>query len=136
MVMIENDKWAKDNLYSQTERQDRTFSFIRIHESNGLPELKDLGAELARKHNLPTNNILALPGWPDPYQFLWLNGIVAEFDKPILFPNQKSFTKHVRKILAEMFDIDILASIYGYGLSLFCSNDKSQEGGSKGHSPP
>jgi len=132
MVNIGKEFWAQDLLYDIRQRQERTTSFMEIHGSNGLPKLKDLGTELARMHDLFVDDILRFPRWPDPYEFRWIEGIVAEFDKPLQFDTRKAFTKHVREIIAEMTDIDTLASVYGYGFSLFCTNDRSKGTGIKG----
>lgn len=132
---IKTEYWAEDELFTIGDRQDRYFGFGRAYDHKGPKDLKDLGTELAELHDLKSdhlNELVKIPGMPKASEMMWSQGLVAEFDSPKKFTSNKKFTKHVREIIAEWSDMDILASHYGYGNNIFCTLDKSKETGIEG----
>jgi len=132
---INDDDWAQDELFPIGERQDRYFGFGRAYEHKGPVDLKKLGAELAELHKLKTNHLddlVKIKGMPKASEMMWASGLIAEFDNPMKFDTKKKFIKHVREIIAEWSDMDILASHYGYGNDVFCTIDRSKETGTSG----
>ncbi|MFC1528712.1 hypothetical protein ACFL5B_02255 [Candidatus Latescibacterota bacterium] len=131
-VEVPEQNWALDANFPTKERQERYFQFVRDFSSIGPSQLKKLGASLVTLHNIDTSHVINFPGWPTPEELLWAKGIVAEYDNPKQFESSKKFTRHIRDIIAEWDDLDILASHYGYGFELFCTNDQSKSTGIKG----
>ena len=131
-VNVPSNCWAKDSRHSIEERQTRHSKFIRNFPDIGPVQLKELGASLVRLHSLDTSRIINFPGWPKPEELIWLKGIIAEFDDPKMFNNQKQFTKYIREIIGEWTDHDILASHYAYSFDYFCTCDMSKSTGAKG----
>jgi hypothetical protein len=94
-----------------------------------------LGAELVEIHKLSTkhlDDLVRIPSIPTAAELMWAQGLVAEFDNQKKFSTKKKFINHVREIIAEWSDLDILASHYGYGNDVFCTLDVSKETGRGG----
>ena len=125
-VDVPEGSWAEDTKFDVGERQRRHCQFVRDFSDLGLSKLKELGAALVIAHGLDTSNILQFPNWPPPEELVWMKGIIAEYDNPIRFPTRKSFERHVRNIIAEWCDLDILASHYAYGVDFCCTCDKAR----------
>jgi len=131
-IEVPEEKWAQDLNYTRAERQDRYFQFARDFPGIGPSQLKDLGASLVTLHKIDTTHVINFPGWPAPEELIWAKGIIAEYDNPQQFASNKKFTNHIRDIIAEWNDLDILASHYAYGFNLFCTNDQSKSTGTMG----
>ncbi len=131
-VNVPSDCWAKDSRIPIEERQTRHSKFIRSFPDIGPVQLKEIGASLVHIHGLDTSRVINFPGWPKPEELIWLKGIIAEFDDPKRFNSQKQFTKHIREIIGEWTDHDILASHFAYSFDYFCTCDMSKSTGAKG----
>jgi len=131
-VNVPSDSWAKDSRFPTEERQKRHSRFIRSFPDIGPVQIKELGASLVQLHGLDTSRVIDFLGWPKPAVLIWSKGIIAEFDDPKMFNNQKQFTKHIREIIGEWADHDILASHYAYSFDYFCTCDMSKSTGIKG----
>ena len=131
-IEISNKDWAPDINFPVKERQERHSQFARSFPHIGPCQLKDLGADLVDIHDIDTSHVINFPGWPKPEELLWAKGIIAEYDNPQKFSSIKKFTHHIREIIAEWSDLDIISSHYAYGLDLFCTNDQSKTTGTKG----
>jgi hypothetical protein len=129
-VNVPADSWAPDSRFSMGERLDRSCALGRDFSHVGLSELKQLGAKLVTVHAIDVSRIAQFPSWPSREELQWLKGIVAEFDDPKMFPSTKKFADHVRDIIAEWSDIDMLAAHYGYGLDVLCTLDTARAAGS------
>lgn len=127
--------WATDAVFSVSERLDRYSNFARAFPTIGSGVLKQLGAELVDAHAMDKKHLehlASLASWPTASEMMWMKGLVKEFDCPTKFPTQKAFIKHVREIIAEWCDLDILASHYAYGNDVFCTLDSAKGTGSTG----
>lgn len=122
-VEIQPASWAEDFNYPIEVRQERYGKFIADFPDNGLNQLRDLGAKLVLIHKIDTSQFPICPSPLKPEDFLWLKGIVAEFDTPRKFTSKKYFIGYIRKLCAEWSDLDIIASHYAYGLDYLCTND-------------
>lgn len=131
-VSVPPEAWASDERFSQSQRQDRTFQLMREYPTAGPQVLKTLGAELVTLHGINTTCVFQFPGWPSPEELLWLKGIVAEYDRPRKFSTAEHFSRHLRDLVAEWTDIDVVASHYGYGLDFLCTLDTARNTGTKG----
>ncbi len=131
-VNVPSNCWAEDSRLSIEDRQARHSGFIRSFPDIGPVQLKELGAKLVRLHRLDTSRVITFPGWPKPEELIWSKGIIGEFDNPKMFDNQKQFIKHIREIIGEWTDHDILASHYAYSFDYFCTYDMSKSTGTKG----
>ncbi|HEV3456442.1 MAG TPA: hypothetical protein VHG32_07765 [Thermoanaerobaculia bacterium] len=131
-VDVPASAWAPDTRHSQLNRHGRSCQFMRDYPEAGPRQLKTLGAELVALHAIDCSRVLWSPGWPAREEFLWLKGIVAEYDRPRKFASTEVFSRHLRDLIAEWTDIDILASHYGYGLDLFCTLDTGRNRGTGG----
>lgn len=132
---VGDNDWARDELYDKEARINRYLDFASQYPKIGPKPLKDLGAELVAIHSLSTNdldNISSLTLWPTAEELMWKQGILAEFDNSVKFDSQKKFTKHVREILAEWSDLDIIASHYSYGNDVLCTLDTAKGAGTTG----
>ena len=131
-VEVPENSWAKDLRIPIKERQDRHSKFVRKFPEIGPAQLKELGADLVKLHNLDTSRVINFPGWPTPEELSWSKGIIAEFDNPLRFNSQKQFINYIREIVAEWCDLDILSSHYAYNWDYFCTYDLSKSTGTKG----
>lgn len=132
---LTEDNWAKDEIFPIAERLDRYSNFTRTFPTIGSDALKQLGAELVDNHSLDKQHLeslASLPSWPTASEMMWMKGLIAEFDRPKSFPTQNAFIKHVRELIAEWCDLDILASHYSYGNDIFCTLDSAKGTGSSG----
>ena len=126
---IPQDKWADDARHPIATRRKRHAGFASSFASLGLPQLRRLGKELVRVHALDTSGCGGLLEHSPPAELLWMKGIVAEFDDPKQHASSASFAKKVRDLIAEWFDIDIVASHYAYDLDYFCTCDRGRGSG-------
>ena len=129
---ISDKDWAKDEQYTIGERQKRYFAFAEDFTNIGSNALKRLGAELVSIHSICTKhlaNLEKLPSLPTAQQMMWMQGLLAEFDQPKKYMTQKKYIKHVRELIAEWNDLDILASHYSYGNDIFCTLDTARSSG-------
>jgi hypothetical protein len=131
-VTVPTAAWAADERHSPSQRQLRASQLIRDHPAAGPQTIKALGAELVVLHGVDTTGVFQFPGWPPPQELLWLKGIVAEYDRPSKFPTEERFSRHLRHLVAEWTDIDVMASHYGYGLDSLCTLDTARNTGTKG----
>lgn len=131
-IEIPPTAWAIDSHFGQAMRQSRTSAFIQAFASKGPDSLKQLGAELVRLHQIDTSGIPPISGLPPAEDFFWLDGIVAEYDKPTKFTSPERFSRHLRDLVGEWGDVDALAATYGYGVNLFCTLDRSVNTGIRG----
>jgi hypothetical protein len=132
---VTEDKWAADDVFPIAERLDRYSNFTRAFPTIGSGTLKQLGAELVDIHALNKQHLehlAVIPTWPTASEMMWMKGLIAEFDLPKKFATQKAFIKHVRELIAEWCDMDILASHYSYGNDVFCTLDSAKGTGSSG----
>jgi len=128
-VPIPEDSWAEGHTFSVEQRQERHSDFVRSFPDKGTRPLRDLGASLVRTHNLDTASVIWYPGWPAPEELIWIRGIVAEFDTPRQFSSRDRFVSHVRSLISEWCDLDVLASHYAYGNDYFCTFDEGRKAG-------
>ena len=132
---LKEGDWARDELYTVQLRQERHSDFAREFPTIGPNTLKQLGSNLIDEHNINTQHIEHLernqPGLKAS-EMMWMQGIVAEFDNPKKYRTQKAFVKHVRDLIAEWCDLDILASHYAYGNDVFCTLDSANGTGISG----
>ena len=131
-IEVPSCNWATDEKFTMGERQERYFEFARRFNHIGLSKLKDLGSELVLLHGIDTSRVIQFQGWPKSEELLWAKGIIAEYDSPTKFSSAKKLTNHIREIIAEWNDLDILASHYAYGIEFFCTNDRSKSTGANG----
>lgn len=131
-VTVADTSWAPDEQFPASERQSRHSRFVRSFPERRPSPLKQLGASLVTAHQIDTSSIPQVPNGPAPECFLWIEGIVAEFDNPKQFKDRVSFVKHVRDLVAEWCDLDILASHYAYGNDYFCTFDAANATGTEG----
>lgn len=131
-IEISEKNWAPDVNFQAKERQERHFQFARNFAHIGPCQLKDLGASLVATHNIDTSHVINFPSRPRPDELIWSKGIIAEYDNPKQFSSTKKFTQHIREIIAEWSDLDIISSHYAYGIELFCTNDQSKTTGTNG----
>lgn len=132
---LTEENWSKDQLFPIAERQNRCSVFTRAFPNIGSDALKKFGAELVDIHALDTQHLeylARLPSWPTASKMMWMKGLIAEFDQPKKFATQKALVKHVRELIAEWSDLDILASHYAYGNDVFCTLDSARGTGSSG----
>lgn len=129
-IEVPMTSWAPDLRFSVEERLDRSCAFGREYSNVGLKELKTLGTRLVTIHGVDVSRVPHFPGGPAREEYEWLKGIVAEFDDPKQFSSANGFSNHIREIVAEWSDIDMLASHYGYGLDVVCSLDTARTAGS------
>ena len=121
---LTDESWSKDELFSRAIRHNRYSAFVRAFPDVGPNSLRRLGAELVHTHSLGTRHLEhleGLPHWPTAAEMMWMQGLLAEFDGHRKFKSQKQFIQHVRSLIAEWTDLDILASHYSYGNDIFCS---------------
>ncbi len=128
-IPVPPNAWAADSRFSIEERQGRSSQFVHAFP-DALNKLKQLGAELVTTHKIDLSRIPSLPGLPSPEEFEWLKGIVAEFDRPLKFSSTAKFANHVRDLVGEMSDTDMLGAHYGYGLDVVCTLDRARAAGS------
>jgi hypothetical protein len=131
-VSVPAQSWASDAKYSVQDRQARASSFVRLYPQIGPQQLKALGAALVTLHAIDVSSIKHFPGLPPRKELAWLKGIVAEYDTPRQFSSPERFSRHIRDLIAEWMDVDILASHYGYGHDFFCTLDEAGGTGSDG----
>lgn len=139
-VEIEEHSYANERAYARGQRQERYSVFHRAFPESGLSQLKALGTEAAIAHRLRSRTHAALrqlgartDHLPSEAESEYLQGIVAEFDNPRIPDNtRKKWTRRVRAVLAEMADADAVAAHYAYGTDVFCTSDRSGEGGASG----
>lgn len=132
---LTEENWAKDDLFHIAERQNRYSRFVRAFPNIESDAIKKLGAELVDIHALDKHHLeylATLPSWPTASEMMWMKGLIAEFDQPKRFATQKALVKHVRELIAEWGDLDILASHYSYGNDVFCTLDSARGTGSSG----
>ena len=132
---LSDEHWAKDELFPIEERKNRFFAFAGAFPDIGSSTLKHLGEELVHTHSLSTQNPThteKIPSLPSAPGKMWMQGLLAEFDQAKKFQTQKKFIKHVRGLIAEWSDLDILASHYSYGNCVFCTLDSARGAGSLG----
>lgn len=129
-IAVPPNAWAADSRFSIAERQDRSSKFGRAFP-NPLDDLRKLGADLVKIHKLDVSRVITVPGSLSAEEFEWLKGIVAEFDQPQKFPSVAKFANHVRDIVGETSDIDMLGAHYGYGLDIVCTLDRGKQAGAK-----
>ena len=132
LVQVPDSSWAESAIYPEGERQRRFDSLIGSFPEKGPAPLKQLGVLLARLHRYDTSCIPCFPGSPPPEELIWIEGIVAEFDAPRRFKNRKAFVREVREIVAEWYDLDMIASHYAYGNDYVCTFDEARGTGSDG----
>jgi hypothetical protein len=128
-IEIPDTAWAPDTRFTVEERLDRSSQFVRAFPDK-VAELKTLGAELVLLHNIDLSRTPTAPGAPPPEQLEWLKGIIAEFDSPKKFSTQKKFINHMKDIVSEWGDTDMLGAHYGYGLDAVCTLDVAGGSGS------
>jgi len=121
--------WASDVNFPMSERFDRFNLFIRGQASTGIDRLRELGAELIDTHNLQIPQHSGGPQFGNPGESMWLQGLLAELETPKKFASKKKFLNEYRDRSAEMFDIDLQASHYAYGLDYLCTLDEGKKAG-------
>lgn len=113
--------WAADLRFTQEERQKRQHEIAEYFEHLGVPRLWAWGNKLAKAHGLD------LPTKEQPFSrcpgLLWFNGLMAEYQDPIECSSQNDFLGKLRKIFSDWFDLDSVASHFGYGFDYFCTTD-------------
>jgi hypothetical protein len=128
-IEIPGTAWAPDTRFEIEERQNRSSQFVRAFPDK-VRELKALGAELVILHKIDLSRTPKAAGALPPEQLEWLKGIVAEFDHPKKFSTQRKFSNHVKEIVSEWADTDMLGAHYGYGLDAVCTLDVASGSGS------
>lgn len=131
-VIVPDASWAPDTTFTMQERHSRSCSFMRAFSAKGPEMLNALGAELLRLHAHDSSEVMQFPCWPLPEELLWLKGIVAEYDNPLKFASPERLSRHIRDLVAEWTDVDILASHFGYGNDIFCTLDEASSTGTGG----
>ncbi len=130
VVAIPDSCWAKDNRYSMGQRQDRAARFMFDFPDKGPAPLKKLGTELVGLHDLDLTTVPYVPTGRSAGEFLWIEGLIAEYDSPKLFPKRDKFSNHFNQLISEWMDLDIVGSHYAYGLDYFCTLDRGGSAGS------
>lgn len=108
---------ALDVQYTWHERLERHEAFVDRFQDESLRSLRYLGEELADAHRLPQSN------------HRWVEGLVAEFDQPLVVKEQEKLVEQVRDLTAEWCDLDILGSHYACGIDYFCTRDRGISAG-------
>lgn len=124
-VPLPRSAWAEDIHFSREERIRRQHELVEEFENMTFSRLKNFGLDLARLHGLFD---IPSPKQPfSPYPGLtWYNGLEAENRSPKGFQSREEFLGAVRKIFSDWFDVDAVASHYGYGFDYFCTTDKGR----------
>lgn len=116
------EAWAEDKRFPIKVRQERQAALVKKFEDLGEPRLRKWGQALAEAHGLH-----ALPLREQPYSqlpgLLWYNGLMAEYDRPKCCSSRADFLGKLRRIFSDWFDLDSVASHYGYGLDYFCTDE-------------
>ena len=120
---IPSTAWAADVYFECKERLARYNHFLEDFGSWGPLNLKQLGAKLVKVHKLDTTHCPRLPGYAYPEMQMWAEGLLAEYKKPMCFPSAKEFLGHIRKLFADWFDVDSIASHYSYGFDFYVTRD-------------
>jgi hypothetical protein len=129
---LNDDDWAEEQVFDHRTRSDRQSKFVRAFPGLGSSALKKLGAELVDEHRLDKSAYLGVastPRMPSASAMMWMKGLVAEFDHPMRFSSRKKYVSHVRDVIADWCDLDILASHYAYGNDVFCTLDAGRGSG-------
>lgn len=122
-ITIPKEAYAPDTRFPREERLKRYNQLCQAFDHIGPCRLKALGVKLVRTHNLDTSIALHLPGSASPEQHMWADGLLAELRNPKQYPSQANFLGEVGKMFSDWFDLDSVASHYGYGLDYYCTQD-------------
>lgn len=117
-----NHGWAEDLRFPLEKRLERATNLIERFEQLGPSRLKRWGNELAKAHGLDRTTHQNDYWSPCP-KILWFEGLMAEYQKPRCCSSKKDFFGKLRKIFSDWFDLDAVASHYGYGLDYFCTDE-------------
>jgi hypothetical protein len=131
-VAVPEGSWAAEPADGIEKRQARAGQLVRDYDAVGLRELRQLGAQLVREHDLDLSRVMHFPGWPPREEFEWMKGLIAEYDHPQRFGSAEKFSCHVREIIAERADVDMIAAHFGYSHDLLCTLDLSKDTGRRG----
>lgn len=119
--------WAEDMRYPIRERQDRQRALAERFDHLAQPRLRAWGEELARAHELDNTPLCRQPYSRLP-GLLWFNGLSAEAQYQRLCRSRADFLSKLRTIFSDWFDLDAIASHYGYGLNYFCTGEVEKSG--------
>lgn len=121
-IPLPKSAWAEDLRFPREVRIKRQRELTQEFEDMTFPRLKNFGLDLARLHGL-----LGVPSYKQPFShypgLTWYNVWRLKNRCPKRFQNRAEFLGTLRKIFSDWFDVDAVASHYGYGFDFFVTRD-------------